>query len=128
VAELESRRKTLGLTRAMLLHRFEEALRKAGCIHTDEAVKMRLNRIFNRRMRRPLSEETQAALAAALDWSIPELESAIGVGFEGAPQIRPVNGQISGKILAQISRDLADASIRLQNIARTLQTSLRRNR
>src|SRR5436190_21477918 len=88
VALLESRRKTLGLTRMMLLHRFEETLKKGGCIHTDKAVEMRLNRIFNRRMRRPMSEETEMALAAALDWSVPEFESAISARFEVAPRRR----------------------------------------
>lgn len=127
VAELESRRKVLGLTRATLLHKFEEALKKCGCIHTDEAVKMRLDRVFNPRMRRPMSEETEGALAAALDWSIPQLESAMGVGSDAARQNPAMNGKIPSKTLAEMSRELADAAIRLQKIVRTLQTSLPRN-
>jgi hypothetical protein len=73
-------------------------------------------------MRRPMSEETQVALAAALDWSVPEFESAISASSEVAPQRRAGERQIPSKTLAEVSRELAETAIRLQNIARTLQT------
>lgn len=78
VALIERRRKTLGVTCGALLERFERALKTAGYVHTEAAAKMRLDRILNPRMRRPMSEPTKAALAQALDWTVPEFEAAIG--------------------------------------------------
>lgn len=77
VDRLEVRRKLLGLTRAGLLSRFEEALQREGCVHTLGAAKMRLDRVLNPRLRRPASEATLLALARTLDWTLPELESAL---------------------------------------------------
>jgi hypothetical protein len=124
VAELESRRKTLGLTRATFLRKFESALRDAGCIHTDAAVKMRLNRVFNPRMRRPMSEETEIALAVALDWNLSQLEHAIGIASEVMGKQKVMEKKPSHRLMAKMTRELADAAVRLQQIARTLQDSL----
>lgn len=77
IKRLELRRKILGLTRADLLHRFEEALRRQGCVHTLGAARMPLDRVFNPRLRRPTSEATLVALASALEWTLLELESEL---------------------------------------------------
>ena len=77
VVRLETRRKMLGLSRAGLLVRFEESLQREGCVHTLASAKMRLDRVLNPRLRRPVSEGTLLALAEALDWSLLELESAL---------------------------------------------------
>jgi len=77
VARLEDRRKTLGLSRRALLLRFEEALQRDGYVHSLASAKMRLDRVVNPYLRRPVSEATLLALASALDWTLPELEGAI---------------------------------------------------
>jgi hypothetical protein len=77
IQQLELRRKMLGRTRTDLLHRFEEALRGQGCVHTLAAARMRLDRVLNPRLRRPTSEATLIALASALGWTLLELEAAL---------------------------------------------------
>ena len=78
VARIQRRQKELGLTSDQFLERFKEALKeKTGVVQSHSAVKMRLDRIFYSRMRRPLSETTKLALAHTLGWTLLELEEAI---------------------------------------------------
>lgn len=126
VAQLEAHRKTLGLTQRALLQKFEEALNKDGCIHTPAAGKMRLDRVFNRRMRRPMSEDTKSALAAALDWSVPQLESAIGPGSGDMRRSRATKAP--GRAVSGCARDLLDVTRRLQIIQQKLQALARKDR
>ena len=77
VARLEARRHELNLTKPELLARFEKALRDHGIMLTTASAKMRLDRVFNPRMRRPISEPTKMALASALDWSFAEIQEAL---------------------------------------------------
>jgi hypothetical protein len=79
VAKLEEQRKALGLSRPCLLQKFEQALSSEGAVHTLGAAKMRLDRVFNSRLRRAVTEPTLIALASALDWSFLELEEALGL-------------------------------------------------
>ena len=79
ISRLETRRKILGLTRAALLNRFEEALQREGCVHTFASARMRLDRVLNPRLRRPTSEATLIALAAALDWTFLDVEAALEI-------------------------------------------------
>lgn len=74
VAQLETRRKMLGLSRSALLLKFEAALQREGCVHALSSAKMRLDRVLNPHLRRPASETTLLALATALDWTLPQLE------------------------------------------------------
>lgn len=48
-----------------------------GVVQSHSAVKMRLDRVFYSRMRRPLSETTKLALARTLGWTLLEFEEAI---------------------------------------------------
>ena len=79
IRRLELRRKMLGLTRTDLLDRFEEALRRQGCVHTLGAARMRLDRVLNPRLRRPTTESTLIALGSALGWTLLELETELQV-------------------------------------------------
>jgi hypothetical protein len=108
VVRLEERRRALGLTRADLLQRFARALKDSGCVHSAEAAKMRLDRVFNPRMRRPMSESTKAALGMALGWKMDELDKAIGRHAH-----RGVH--IEDSVIANLAADLKAA-------ARTLHT------
>lgn len=120
VARLESRQKALGLTRATLLLRFEEALKRSGSVHTEAAAKMRLDRVLNRRMRRPMSEGTKSALAQALDWTIPQLERAIRVCSDDVRKKRAIQGRRPVGAILGIARDLNDVARRLQRVAQKL--------
>jgi hypothetical protein len=78
VARIQRRQKEIGLTSAQFLGRFKEALKEeTGVVQSHSAVKMRLDRIFYSRMRRPMSETTKLALARTLEWTLLELEKAI---------------------------------------------------
>jgi hypothetical protein len=88
VARLEYRRKALGYSRGALLLRFEEALQRDGYVHSLASAKMRLDRVVNPYLRRPVSEATLLALAAALDWTLPELEAAI----------QPAESKVEGRL------------------------------
>jgi hypothetical protein len=129
VAQLETRRKSQGLTRAMLLDRFEEALKEAGCVHTAAAAKMRLDRVFNPRMRRPISESTKAALACALGWNLRQLENALALGCD-----QPQNGgeimpdDDSRSAIEYLARDLMMTARTLQANARKLESLAAKNR
>ncbi len=126
VRRIERRRQELGLTRAGFLYKFEEALRALGCVHTIEAAKMRLDRVLNPRMRRPTTDDTKMALAAALGWNVAQFDSAIGILAEPPPNSErsPVN--VLGKTAQDIVGELADLSRRLQEIASRFQTEARR--
>jgi hypothetical protein len=88
VARLEYRRKALGYSRRALLLRFEKALQRDGYVHSLASAKMRLDRVVNPYLRRPVSEATLLALAAALDWTLPELEAAI----------QPAESKVEGRL------------------------------
>ena len=78
VARIQRRQKELGLTSDQFLERFKDALKEnTGVVQSHSAVKMRLDRIFYSRMRRPLSETTKLALAHTLGWTLLEFEEAI---------------------------------------------------
>ena len=78
VARIQRQQKKLGLTSDQFLERFKEALKeKTGVVQSHSAVKMRLDRIFYSRMRRPLSETTKLALAHTLGGTLREFEKAI---------------------------------------------------
>jgi hypothetical protein len=124
VARLEAHRKALGLTRRALLQKFEEALKKNGCIHTKAAAKMRLDRILNRRMRRPMSEETKASLAAAFECSIPQLETVMGVSLGS---ILKTSTQVSGHAARELKRDFAAIKLRLRVIEKRVRALSRRH-
>lgn len=121
VTQLEKRRKSLGLTRTVVLERFARALKAAGWIHTQAAAKMRLDRVFNPRMRRPTSEATKAALACALDWTLSELESAIQVKGRH-PEERARGSLLSSSALKSVARDLIVTARKLEAGARKLES------
>jgi mttA/Hcf106 family len=78
VARIQRRKKECGLTSDQFLGRFKEALKEiTGVVQSHSAVKMRLDRVFYSRMRRPLSDTTKLALARALGWTLLEFEEAI---------------------------------------------------
>ena len=77
VARVEKRRKALNLTDADLVARFAAALKTAGCVHAIGSAKMRLDRVINPRMRRPVSDSTKLALARALEWKVEEFDRHI---------------------------------------------------
>jgi hypothetical protein len=77
VALIHRRRKALGLTIGDLHARFADALRARGCVHVANSAKMRLDRVLNPKMRRPVTEVTQSALAQALGWSLDDFEETI---------------------------------------------------
>ena len=78
VARIQRRQKERGLTSDQFLGRFKEALKEiTGVVQSDSAVRMRLDRVFYSRMRRPLSETTKLALAKTLGWTLPEFDEAI---------------------------------------------------
>src|SRR6476469_1226913 len=84
VARIQRRKKECGLTSDQFLERFKEALKEVtGVVQSNSAVKMRLDRVFYSRMRRPLSETTKLALAQTLGWTLVEFEDAIA-GENGA--------------------------------------------
>jgi hypothetical protein len=74
ITQLEERRRILGLTQAALREKFDCALKATGCVLNDGALKARFNRVFNRRMRRPITEENKIALARALDWTVSQFD------------------------------------------------------
>ena len=78
VAILEAQRKALGLSqRAFRAKGVGPTLKNEGCVHSDNSVKMRIDRVINARMRCPTSEETLLAIATALEWTLLELEAAL---------------------------------------------------
>src|SRR5436190_21542522 len=78
VARIQRRKKECGLTSDQFLGRFKKALKEiTGVVQSHSAVKMRLDRVFYSRMRRPLSDTTKLALAHALGWTVLEFEEAI---------------------------------------------------
>ena len=90
VARIQRRlQEELGLTSAQFLARFKEALREdTGVVQSHAAAKMRLDRVFYRRMRRRTSDTTKLALARALDWTLLELEKAIAEKNNGSRKRR----------------------------------------
>jgi hypothetical protein len=78
VARIQRRKKECGLTSDQFLGRFKEALKEiTGVVQSHSAVKMRLDRVFYSRMRRPLSDTTKLALAHTLGWTLLEFDEAI---------------------------------------------------
>jgi hypothetical protein len=89
VARIQRRQKELGLTSDQFLERFKEALKEGtGVVQSHSAVKMRLDRIFYSRMRRPTSETTKLALAHTLGWTLLEFEEAIAAAKEDLKRVR----------------------------------------
>jgi len=124
VARLEERQKALGLTQPELLARFDAALKNAGCVYDGiGAAKMRLDRVFNPRMRRGISEGTKAAVAHALGWNVPEFEAAISEKKDGARRderkeragVRASAQQIGFKALVQIGSHQITRGVDLSN-------------
>src|SRR5947207_3397133 len=107
VERLEIRRQNLGLTRAELLDRFETALKSSGCVHTEEAAKMRLERVFNPRIRRPVSECTKLALATALHWNFAQFQRAIDISADVVRENNKIDNRISEGEIAKIACALA---------------------
>jgi hypothetical protein len=62
--------------------------KETGVVQSHSAVKMRLDRIFYSRMRRPLSETTKLALARALGWTLLEFAEAIAEENEDLIRVR----------------------------------------
>ena len=120
VAELDARRRALNLSPEQLLDGVAQALRSAGYNHSESAVKKRLDRVFNPRMRRPISESTKSALAHALEWTIPQLEGAIRVSSDEVRKKRAARGKGSVAGISEIARDLDDVARRLARVARKL--------
>jgi hypothetical protein len=79
VTLLVQRRRDLGFSPQTLRGRFEEALRRDGCVFVSASARMRLDRVLNPSMRLPASEGTLLALASALEWTLAELETALGL-------------------------------------------------
>ena len=77
VARLEKRRRQLELTKAEFRLRVDEVLAARGLHHSRRATRMRLDRVFLPRMRRPISELTRIVLASALEWRLDQLEAAL---------------------------------------------------
>lgn len=77
VEKIEQRRKSLNLTRGDLLSRFADALTNAAGARASGSAKMRLDRVLNPRMRRPVSDGTKAALANALRWTLAEFDQHV---------------------------------------------------
>jgi hypothetical protein len=126
VARLEKRRKELNLTRDELLQRFDRALRATGCVYDDVgAAKMRLDRVFNSRMRKPISERTKAALAHALDLTLVQFEQTIS----GKEQTTTIATKALSKIRGHESHALVDEmrthAAELKSHARRLETLAR---
>lgn len=82
VARIEARRRALGLTMQPFVEKFALALKGLGCNQTSASAKMRLDRVLNPRMRKPVSETTKAALAQTLGWSLQEFEEIVGATRE----------------------------------------------
>jgi len=57
-------------------------------VQSHSAVKMRLDRVFYSRMRRPLSDTTKLALAQTLGWTLLEFEDAIAAENGDRPRER----------------------------------------
>jgi hypothetical protein len=57
--------------------RFKASRLQGHVVQSHSDVKMRLDRVFYSRMRRPTTETTKVALARALEWTLLELEKAI---------------------------------------------------
>jgi hypothetical protein len=93
VARIQRRKKECGLTSDQFLGRFKDALKEAtGVVQSNSAVKMRLDRVFYSRMRRPLSDPTKLALAQALGWTLLEFEDAVSGENSDGPEERPPRG------------------------------------
>lgn len=119
VARIHRRRKALGLTMPDLLARFADALRRAGSVHTTAAAKMRLDRVLNPRMRKPVSEETKRALARALEWTLEELEQSVeGERGRRSPQRHQELREVARALRSQAER-LASLASRLAGIEKT---------
>jgi transcriptional regulator with XRE-family HTH domain len=138
VVRLEKRRKSLNLTRDKLLQKFDRALRNTGCAYDDiTAAKMRLDRVFNSRMRKPISEATKAALAQALDLTLEQFDQLISQkrrgptekASKGYTQASTVEGQDGGTLADQLRRSaetLKAHARELDTLARTLVVNKRR--
>lgn len=124
VVRFEKRRKALNLTRDELLERFDRALRAAGGVYDMAAAKMRLDRVFNSRMRRPISERTKAALAAALDLTLEEFDDLIAIkGKQTAKASRKTRSGDSSALANEMRThavELKSHARRLESLARTL--------
>jgi hypothetical protein len=69
--------------------RFKDALKEVtGLVQSNSAVKMRLDRVFYSRMRRPVSDTTTLALAYTLGWTMLEFEDAIAQFAEIANDLK----------------------------------------
>ena len=88
VALLQQRRRELGFSPQTLLARFLEGLERDGGVLAPASARMRLGRVLNPRLRLPASEGTLLALAWALEWTLAELETALGLEPAGAPLAR----------------------------------------
>jgi hypothetical protein len=80
VERIKDRQKELGLTSKEFFDRFKSALTELnGPVQSDAAVKMRLDRVFYKKMRRPTTETTKLALARALDLTLVGFEETIAM-------------------------------------------------
>ena len=119
VARLEKRRKELRLTRAKFVEKFDSAAKAAGCITTVWALRMRLDRVFNPKMRRPLSEPTKVALAQALDWTDAEFEKELGLGSQSrANDIKAGDPSTEGKLSARQIAHVVAVQLETHQISR----------
>ena len=120
VAQLIARQKDLGLTRLQLIDRFAAALKDCGAVHSPSAAKMRFDRVFNPRMRRPMSDSTKCALARALNWSINDFEKVLqgnGASSDG-----------SGSNVSDLVATLRANARKLQEDARKLESLMIKKR
>lgn len=132
VAKIDLRRRDLNLTRSDLLLRFTDALTSAHGSRADGSAKMRLNRVLNPRLRRPLSESTKAALARSLEWTLDEFdEHALERGRRAASSSEPRIGheaagdyELSCTVqqLESAAKALSDTTERLTAIVQQLAT------
>lgn len=98
VSQLERRREELGYTLVVVRAKFDAALRARDCVLSDGALKARVDRIFNARMRGPLNAENKMALAQTLDWTVAELERELRLrkrrqGHDGAEETGGERGE-----------------------------------
>jgi hypothetical protein len=129
VERIHTRRKALGLTRSVLLERFTAALKKDGLGGSDGSARMRLDRALNSRMRKPFSETTESALAAALNWTLPEFEQNIlrrrgWLRPEQRPAPSPAALNVRAGALAAIELELRRLRTSVEVLAATVDTRL----
>ena len=118
VGRIHARRKALGLTPPLLLERFMAALQKEGAATSGGSARMRLARALNPRMRKPMSETTEFALAAALDWTLPEFEQNV-LRHQTAQA-----GHAGPSALGAVALELRRLQDRVEALAATIDLSL----